>query len=505
MKRFDYLSYQPVLTINDTKGFKTKFGASLTLLLGLCSFLSLIAFGKDLVLKQNPSVLTAEVYEPVPIILKDDIFFAYSGGLSGGIEIIDFDRYLKFRFGKVDMDGSREGASALFTFYDAVPCMTQKLFQENYLNITNSLIFKPHTYWCLPDNITDYDMKHTYGQVVSSSYDTRLEYCTNTTKNGNHCKPIEEIQRFLNVFFVQTVGKTNLINPTDLENPINTVLFTTLSRVSTLASRQDLVYFKLVDFFSDEGFLLNSYQKQTTYFYEKRENDSVSDPMPPYVFRSLVTVQSYKQIIYRYYTKIQKVASDVGGILKFLLTIVASLNILYAKVKLNEHIDDKVRTSIFNQEKKFLEIVKNNNYLNNKLDKTSKPDNASENSKVQINKNNPDISFESPSSLKEGYKILKGKAYYGFGFIVKRHFFCAKSSRFMVIEKLIDESYKLESMIHTSISNEYLQNLQHTKSAEKEAEYLSLSYRHVFEKIFSRSFRSQSTLKAAPKAKMNEV
>jgi hypothetical protein len=79
MKNFihfcDFLGYQPQLTVNGRRRFRTLTTGLLSILITICTILCIIYFGKDLINKKEPIVLTTSVqnsdFGPVNISNSD--------------------------------------------------------------------------------------------------------------------------------------------------------------------------------------------------------------------------------------------------------------------------------------------------------------------------------------------------------------------------------------------------------------------------------------------------
>lgn len=81
--------------INNSQGYKTKFGGIKTILLIMLVILSIIAFGKELFLKSNPIVISSENYINYPIINKDQVNIAVAPHFLGGAQIKDMEKYIE--------------------------------------------------------------------------------------------------------------------------------------------------------------------------------------------------------------------------------------------------------------------------------------------------------------------------------------------------------------------------------------------------------------------------
>lgn len=440
MKNLDFLYYQPSMFINNSEFFKTNLGGAFSILLFVCTALCIYAFGKDFYFRTNPSVLSSELYDNNLELKQNQTFLAFACGLNGGLDVPDRSSYYRWKFGKVVAVNNGETSKVSYVYYNAVPCSEVAFWKENQLDITSNLVFQKDTYYCLPENVTDFNLARTFGAANATSYDIRLEVCQNSTTDQN-CKDSNQIQSTLRNFFVQIVGKSNIADPSNLEEPLKPYIFTSLSRVSSYASRQDIFFFKIVEFFSDHAFLLPNESELLSFVYDKKESDSVSDNSPPYIYRSVVTLSNLKLRVNRIYTKLQKVAADVGGVIKFLLVVITLLNSVYACMSLNVHVSEylaeklKVKKNMGTINIREFEHSKSNNYIL-KTETTIK--------KVGLLKMKMD---ENIALKDQDYSTIVYVLKYYLCYVCKRK----KDHKLTLIKSLIKKSYCLESIIDTQI------------------------------------------------------
>lgn len=339
MKNVDFLRFNPVLTVNSTKGYVSNAGGFFSIILALLTVLSLIAFSKDLVFKTNPNSSYTEDTNPNAFISNDKLFLTMAPLLTGGISIQNVEQYLDIEFGVIDMDGRRNtSATAYYNYYKAIPCLSSndQKFKANYDSIKSFFAVNETNYFCGPPEHRQIDLLSTYGSSKFIAWDIKVKFCKNTTESAS-CKSKEDIKKLLNLFFVQIVISTNLIDTSNLEAPFIQTYTSKILRVSATTTRQDINFLKTMTLKSDEGFLMESLILTESYFLSRADNDSIYDDNPEAILRLLITNDQNSMNIKREYVKIQKVAADVGGILKFFLIIVSGCNLLISKVDFLTH------------------------------------------------------------------------------------------------------------------------------------------------------------------------
>lgn len=341
MQNFDIFPYQPSLNVNETNGYKTGLGGILSILLSLCSLLSIGYFGKDLVFKLNPISSVSELYDSDPLLEYDKIHLSLGLGAAGGVPIPELESYVSFYFGYIDLDNTRT-TPAQYGLFPAVKCVD---YNEDYKNNTNNLKSflqgVSSGYYCPPPNF-NYNLIGKYGRGRFLAWNIYVRFCNNAT-SPIPCKSKEQTRKVLAQAFMGMVVTNNLINPLNFTDPVTHTYQSYIMRVSAFASRQDTLFFSKVKFKSDEGFLFESYKDKDSFVIDKKESDTIAEESPEFLFRLLVTLNNNYSEIRRVYQKIQKVAADVGGIVKFLLIIFSYTNYMFSKIQFLRYIKSRVK------------------------------------------------------------------------------------------------------------------------------------------------------------------
>lgn len=328
MKNLDYFRYYPVITVNNKEGLATTLGGYLSVCLYFLVLGSIALFGKDFYLKQNPTVVTSSESNISPFISSKDFFIAIGFELEGNIVIHERERYLNVHFGYLNYSSE----SSVYTIKEAVNCSTSNnQFMKNENNLSNYYNLDETNYYCPIENMLP-DLKGSYGGKSFLSYDIRVSKCINTTENDYSCKSNEEIDSYLKIFFTGIIYSDNLSNPTNLKTPIQKAYRNNLFRVSSTTSRQILLYYSNLVLDSDEGALFSTSDITTSYTYDSLESDIIFADDTEYFFRIIVSIKSSATRISRTYTKISKVAADVGGVTKSIMVVLYFINYCFARV-----------------------------------------------------------------------------------------------------------------------------------------------------------------------------
>ena len=138
-------------------------------------------------------------------------------------------------------------------------------------------------------------------------------YCTNSTENNNHCKSREEIQRSLNFFYIHFLSSNYYIQSPDYKIPVKNTVSSRLLDMSISTVKSEVYFYKPIEFTSDDGFLLESKETINSYSIDKAESSSFYNKDANQFLLIMITLDNITSVYGRSYTKIQKVAADVGG------------------------------------------------------------------------------------------------------------------------------------------------------------------------------------------------
>ena len=332
MRKLDIEPLNILPSTNKNDGYLTTFGGITTFLIALLSILAAIAFGRELFEKINPVIRISEEYIDYPVISRKKLNIAVTAMLTGGFKINEMERYLKFRFMSTDTDSSRPEKSKVtnFTLYDPINCNETAFYKEE-ISKNPSILGSPESpYYCLPDTVNFINLEGLYGNSKFFLWNVVVDYCVNSTLNNNYCKTREEIQNYLKSFHIQVIMPDAYVDNNDLENPIKSKLYSKFLRVSALNQRQDYFYYKLIDYYSDEGIILEDMQYTSKFMISKFETDNLYDLRTTRILRAYWTIDTIKSKIYRSYTKVQMVAANIGGFIKLINIILIFISKKYS-------------------------------------------------------------------------------------------------------------------------------------------------------------------------------
>lgn len=438
--------------VNNQSGYITKLGGIKMIILLILVVLSIVAFGKELFLKENPIVISSENYIRYPTLNKDSVNIAMAPHLIGGFKIDESEKYLEFNVKIADTDGSRQENSekTIFTQGKMMPCEDNELFIENKYNITSNLISIPSIYSCLNKSSSAVsNLEGSFGNPKFKIWMITLDYCKNTTMNKNHCKSREEIQRYLPIFNVHIIMSDYYLDSKDNQKPLKETFSTKLLRVSTKNSRRDVFFFRTFNYFSDDGIILEDKSLRKGFYLNKVETDCLYDPDTSEVLRIILSLENIESIYERSYVKFQKVAADIGGFLKFITVILSFISHKYSIVHFYNYISNYFQSqsklgngSRSNSQSQIIDNIKNNDMTKTKIynivQNTSKFVGIKLNENKQINYSNVDVYENVVFSFFDSIKF----------YLCCKYFKKSNIKRLIFISDYFKKKYSIENLIY---------------------------------------------------------
>lgn len=251
--------------------------------------------------------------------------------------------------------------------------VTTQIFQKNELK--ESFIGEADTYKCLNESL-EYDISGTFGDPKFVVWGFEVRRCVNTTENNNSCFPKELTDSRLKEFYLHLIFEGFYIDSNDFDKPVNFNYNKRIIRLGIFSSPIDIIYLRPFEYISDNGFLLEDKQYYKGFDVVNHERESIFDPESQLLYRVKFTLDNLNTKVFRIYIKIQKVAADIGGIIKFFSLILYIIGKKYSELhfydyfiksfvnkfkKLNKYDDKQTINSIM----ECSSAVKSNNNLNN--------------------------------------------------------------------------------------------------------------------------------------------
>lgn len=226
---------------------------------------------------------------------------------------------------QTDANGKQQ-AVPTYTNYD-VPFKQCNLLAYNSSDVLD--IYKKIPYqsaWkCFDpnENLTLYGL---FGGFQPNFYITfYINKCVNSTVPGSPiCKPKEEIERKLDTAFLSYNYMDFKINNNNITTAAQRYLRTDSLIVSSTIYKRFMIKFKQIDYKTDYGYVFTDYQTDNFYtiepFYENVDNRVVLR-YPGNFCSMTLSVSSNIDLYVRFYTKLQDVMANIGGVLQGILFI----------------------------------------------------------------------------------------------------------------------------------------------------------------------------------------
>jgi len=138
--------------------------------------------------------------------------------------------------------------------------------------------------------------------------------------------------------YFQFIWSSYYIDSSNYQNPVKFSYENSLLRGSAMASRSDIFYYRIFNYYSDNGFILEDKSHYTGFFMSKHEFDSIQDPDTELIWKMYLTVDKFHTKIERAYVKVQKIAADIGGIVKFFSMLLALISNHYNRFKFYDYL-----------------------------------------------------------------------------------------------------------------------------------------------------------------------
>ena len=201
----------------------------------------------------------------------------------------------------------------------------QKFFYQGELN----------TSYCLKNyNIT---LAGGYKYDKFSYIRLKIFPCINTTKNNNHCKPKEIIDKYISGAYLSLIIKDIGFNPSNFTLPILPTIQDLYTTLDKKFFRDLILYFGLTEIQSDIGFfneiihkekyLRFRKQMQTFYFRDEKEYETGKE-----ICVIQIRLDDNIEVQKRTYTKIPEIFSKIGGYMQLISTVFSLLSIVVNKI-----------------------------------------------------------------------------------------------------------------------------------------------------------------------------
>ena len=435
--------------LNASKKFKTIYGGLLTILTIFIIIACIIFFGSNLFLKTNPTINQENVNEGYSIIdlKKEKVILAFRMENLDG-EFVDFTNKI----------------------YPIIYYYSRNENSSTYRSSKTEEFLSYHI--CNESDYTDINLTQYYGKLFCIDmsnknfggywdnpyifyYEIRLYFCPNgeTYSKSKNCTSMETLNKIFNLddpMLFSLYYPVYYFDHNSLKQPLNKNYKNYFYYLNHKLQKNDRIYIKHYILYDDQGWMFVNKKKKSvwgvddiksdfSYFTEEQLTKENSSSLF-YLMNIYMTPE--KTYYSRFYTKIQDVMAEVGGLIGVFSSIIRIfcnfINSKFQKIKILDFLfdiydDNRFNSNYFN--KKFRKYDKNyiivnkdissceninkNNYDNNKNNGTIvQMKNNESNDKINtlslfslcnINKNNRNSISDSLDSKTKSIKFERNK------------------------------------------------------------------------------------------------
>lgn len=333
----DFFGVKPKFMIDKSSKYKTFIGGILSIFIAGLILAGFAHFGRELIDKVNPTVISSAFYQPNPdeYALNYDNFNYFIGIQDSsanyyidpsivtlGMSYVIFKREIVND--EVQWNPTRRNLKP-------EPCQLERHFPKFKEEFTGLPL--PDLYCPNPDEFKNISLAGNWGEDRYHYLSMLVTPCRNSTESSVICKTQEEIDKHLAGGFFVVNNIDTLFEPKIYQDPRKYFRRNYYTTMSNKYFKELTFFFKNVEYTTDQGFLMENLK--TDYYLQL---DNIKEL---YDFRSDLTgtilscgfrMSNQKDVYNRQYTKIQDVIAKVGGLVKALLLLVQMMYSNFSKV-----------------------------------------------------------------------------------------------------------------------------------------------------------------------------
>lgn len=341
----DMFGYKPCLQIKNSNSLKTVLGATVSLIVIALIITSIWIFGKDVILREEPSVITTTYNDPDPLrinLTDDNFMFALGMTYANKTYFID-DRIVTINAQRITALRNGDGSQELTVEdIEIEPCSRKNIsvIPEYFKNMNLSTLL------CMKNGTTY--ITGDWGQREYTYLHFGFSRCKNTTENNNHCLSKEEAS--LEGGYISMYMSDNLIIPTNFSYPFISYGKNMYDTVSDNIYKEFNIYLETLQISSDKGWLLKDISHESNFKVYKTKSMWDFRNTTGTLFYSLNFRCSLERLLLsRKYVKLQDISASVGGVSNFLFILGEMLVYYFGKLQFNEYMTE-VFSNMFDSE-----------------------------------------------------------------------------------------------------------------------------------------------------------
>lgn len=329
LEALDFFGQKVEFNINGKKNTQTALGGLLALVVIMMIIASAWTLGKDIFLHEQPALVVQDLIETKRPSLTLD---AYSFPISIVIQDIPSNAvyfnpsYFKMAVQLYEIDNSK--GTTKTTDYALEKCE-----KHHFPTVSNDTFYSSgmNNYICIRNqNIT---ISGYWDEPTVTYLMIRLLYC----HDEPHCASKQEIDAFLmkkkitwNIYCLNSLIDTN-----NYEAPTQFYILNLYRMTQVYVSKIHEVYLQTLSSFTDMGIIFEEFKESTSIAFDFEKSDSTNEVSDRSLYDFLIFASNKKTVYKRRYVKVQALAANLGGIVKFLMTIASFLTYVFNVHKLN--------------------------------------------------------------------------------------------------------------------------------------------------------------------------
>jgi hypothetical protein len=304
--------------------YNTIPGGILTILTTIFIIYCVFYFGEDIYHKKKPISRFNKILSPKQIFLKDyPIPISF---ISRSMPLLNVERYFDITADMLLMDYTPLNLTAINKYSLIVErCTKEHVAAYGDLFVKDS--FFPFSYCMNPNKLmngTEVQQGNPFIQGEMTSFNSSALYytiapCVNSTANGNRCAPQSEITTVLSDCHLSYPYVDAYVNLDSYETPYNYFLNRNVITLNSKLGKTNFVKVKSTAIQTDSGFIMDDLDERSLLQAEPPTTDTLGDAS--ILISVFIFTTKIQDTYVRKYVKVQDIVANVGGLLKFLLTL----------------------------------------------------------------------------------------------------------------------------------------------------------------------------------------
>ena len=347
---FDIYSRRISFFYQSKEKIGSKFGFILTLIYAILSIILFFIYFIKTVNREEVTVSDSIIYPkgiPSIEINSDKLYFAFGFGLEHPNKMrrfIDESIYYPEVLFIERVKENGELVKRAQTVLNLERCNKNK-FGEEYQNLLETEDL--NNSYCLQDYNLSLVGGFKYNEM--SYFEISIFSCVNNSKNNNHCKPQDEIDKYLNAGYFSVLIKDIGLNPFNFSSPTVPILQDLYTTIENYTKKEYIIYYEITEIATDVGLLTNKVNKEIHLKYKSDKaniffvNNEEYQPKQE-IFSAQIRLEDNIHFQKREYAKMSLVFSTIGGYMQVIYTILALIAMIAKKFS----VEKKLLNSMFN-------------------------------------------------------------------------------------------------------------------------------------------------------------